>query len=124
MNYFDQQQQQPGDSSVIKNTSVGVPKIKGPELNDRDIVNDALAMEKYLTDGYNVFVREASHQALHQVAMNNFADAHRMARDLYELMFAKGWYKLSSASGQEVNQAFQQFLNYQNQFPPGTMGLQ
>lgn len=123
MNYFNQNQNAM-NSPVIKNSSVGVPQVKGPEINDRDIVNDALAMEKYLTDSYNVFVREASHQTLHQVAMNNFADAHRMARDLYELMFSKGWYKLSSASAQEVSQAQQQFSNYQTQFPTGWAGLQ
>ena len=122
--FFPQQQGGMQNQGTIKNPSTGVPKVKGPEFNDRDIVNDALAMEKYLTDSYNTFVREASHQALHQIAMNNFADSHNTARELYNVMFAKGWYELSSASRQEVSQAQQKFSNYQSQFPDKGFGMQ
>ena len=35
-------------------------------MNDRDFSNDLLATEKYMTDAYNTFLNEASHQALYQ----------------------------------------------------------
>jgi len=56
----------------IKNQSVGVPTVKGPGINDRDILNDILSTQKYLTDNYNIFVREASHEKLHQTVMGVF----------------------------------------------------
>ena len=108
----------------IKNPSVGVPKVKGPELNDRDIINDVLATQKYLTDNFNIFVREASHDQLHQVAIGVLNDTHQTAREAYNLMFKKGWYTLTSASKQAVDQVHQQFSNYQTQFPQGNRDLQ
>ena len=37
---------------------------KTPQMNDRDFLNDLLTTEKYMTDGYNTFLNEASHEAL------------------------------------------------------------
>jgi spore coat protein CotF len=93
------------------------PAVKGPELNDRDLLNDILATAKYLTDGYNVFAREASHQTLHQDVLGMLNQTHECARKCYELMFRKGWYALETAELQQVQQAQQQFAGYMNQFP-------
>lgn len=107
-------QQNPG---TIKNPSVGAGSVKGPQLNDRDILNDVLATQKYLTDGFNTFVREASHERLHGVTMSVLNETHQAARDVYNLMFKKGWYKLTSATRDTLDQTQQQFTNYQSQFP-------
>ena len=108
----------------IKNQPVGVPRVKGPAFNDRDMLNDLLAMQKYLTDNYNIFVREASHEKLHQVVMGVFQETYQMAREAYNLMFKKGWYTLTSAARQSVEQTNQQFANYQTQFPYQNQQLQ
>ncbi len=112
------------NQSKIKNPSVGVPKVKGPEFNDRDILNDVLVTQKYLTDSFNVLVREASHDNLHQATMAILNDTHQTAREAYNLMFKKGWYALNSAAKQNVDQAYQQFSNYQTQFPYQNQQLQ
>lgn len=36
-----------------------LPKVKGPELNDRDRINDIMSMQKYLSNGYNVGDRKS-----------------------------------------------------------------
>ena len=121
MNYqqnFGQQNQ-----GTIKNPSVG-NKVKGPQLNDRDIINDVLATQKYLTDNFNVFAREASHDHLHGLTMGVLNETHQAAREAYNLMFKKGWYKLTSASRQTLDQTQQQFTNYQTQFPSDHQELQ
>lgn len=120
----DQENMGGQNQGQIKNPSVGVPKVKGPELNDRDLLNDVLATQKYLTDNFNVFAREASHDQLHQVTMGILNETHQTAREAYNLMFKKGWYTLTSASRQAVDQAHQQFSNYQTQFPQGARQLQ
>ena len=112
------------NQGAIKNPSVGVPKVKGPEINDRDILNDVLATQKYLTDNFNVFAREASHDQLHQTTMDILNETHQTAREAYNLMFKKGWYKLNSASRQSLDQTQQQFSNYQTQFPYQNQQLQ
>jgi spore coat protein CotF len=93
------------------------PQVKGPELNDRDRLNDILATQKYLTDGLNSAVREASHDALFQDLMQILQETHQAARDVYNLMFQQGWYKLEAEQPQKLQQAFQQFQGYSSQFP-------
>ncbi len=102
----------------IKNPSSNLlPRVKGPELNDRDYVNLALAQEKYLTDNLNVFVRETSHRQLHNDIMRIFIETHAMTRELFNLMFRKGWYTLEGEQQQKLAQAFQKFQGYSSQFP-------
>lgn len=104
---------------MIKNPSTGVPEVKGPEFNDRDMVNDLLSTEKYLTDNYNVFVKETSHEDLYRLTMGILNETHQAARDVFNLMFKKGWYTLTSAQSQTLQQTKEQFTNYQSQFPYG-----
>jgi spore coat protein CotF len=102
----------------IKNPQTGqLPKVKGPEMNERDFLNDVLATEKYITDSISVFAREASNRVLHDQAMNILNESHVAARNLFEMMFKKGWYKLTAAPQTEIQQTGKQFQNYQTQEP-------
>ncbi|WP_027416938.1 spore coat protein [Aneurinibacillus terranovensis] len=104
--------------SKIKNPKPSYePKVKGPELNDRDRINDILATEKYLTDSLNVAVREASHAELHRDIMTILTETHQCARDIYNVMFQNGWYSLEAEEQQKLDQAYQQFSGYSSQFP-------
>lgn len=95
---------------------------KGPELNDRDRLNDILATEKYLTDSFNVAVREASHDQLFQDVLQVLQETHQAGRDVYNLMFQKGWYTLEAEPQTEIDQVQQQFQAYSSQFPyPSTL---
>lgn len=91
---------------------------KTPQMNDRDFLNDLLTTEKYITDGYNTFLNEASHEALYQDILQLFTEAQSQQRHLYTLMFQKGWYKLEPEDSQKLQQKHQQFQNYMTtQFP-------
>ena len=104
--------------NIIKNPKpANEPQVKGPQMNDRDYLNDILATEKYLTDSLNIAVREASHDSLHQDLMSILTESHQNQRELFNLMFQKGWYKLEAAQQQKLDQAYQQFNNYHTQFP-------
>jgi spore coat protein CotF len=106
------------DPNQIKNPQTGqLPKVKGPEMNERDFLNDILATEKYLTDNLNIMAREASHTDLHQSIRNMLNETHQSARVLFELMFKKGWYSLTAADPQVISQTAQQFQNYCSQEP-------
>ncbi|GIN61898.1 hypothetical protein J27TS8_18910 [Robertmurraya siralis] len=110
-----QNQQQ---NKQIANPSTGqLPKIKTPEMNERDFINDGLSTCKYLTDSLNIAVREASHDQLYQDFLQILEETHQTSRELFNLMFKKGWYKLEAAEQQKVDQAYQQFSNYSTQFP-------
>jgi spore coat protein CotF len=102
----------------IANPQTGqLPQVKGPEMNDRDLLNDGLSTCKYITDSLNIAVREASHIQLHADITQILTETHQCARDLYNLMFKNGWYKLEAADQQKIDQAYQQFNGYSSQFP-------
>jgi spore coat protein CotF len=95
---------------------------KGPQMNERDFVNDLLSTEKYLSTSYSTALNEASHQALYQDLLTISNETHQLQRDLYNLMFKNGWYTLEAADTQKLQQSHQQFSNYiQQQSPYGNM---
>ncbi len=122
---MNQNSSQGQTSMKIQNPKpAGTPQVKGPEMNDRDRVNDILALEKYLTDSFNVAAREASHPRLHQDVMTVLNETHQCQYGLYELMFKKGYYKLEAEQQAPLDQAHQQFSNYATQFPYPSASVQ
>ncbi|TCZ79463.1 spore coat protein [Paenibacillus albiflavus] len=94
-----------------------LPQVKGPEFNDRDLINDILSYEKYLTSGFNTGLSEMQMPRLHQSIQDILIDVHKSQAALFDLMFQKGWYKMKAAEQTEIQQAHQQFNNYKTQFP-------
>lgn len=120
---MNQNQNQNQNPNTIKNPKPAYePQVKGPEMNDRDRLNDILALEKYLTDSFNVSAREASHAGLHQDIMTVLNETHQCQYGMYELMFRKGHYKLEAEEQNKLDQSHQQFSGYSSQFPyPSTL---
>ncbi len=110
---FAQNQQQ----TISNDTGTMANQAKGPEMNERDFINDLLATEKYLTDSFNIFAREASNEVLFQDVLTILNETQQNARNIFNAMFKKGWYQLTAAPVQEIQQATQQFKNYESQFP-------
>lgn len=108
---------QQGNQNMGNQQSTGLPQVKGPEMNDRDFINDILAMEKYLSNGYNTAVHEASTEQLYQLQMNHLTAVHEASRKLFGIMHQKGWYKTDAAQSMQIQQKTQQFANYRTQFP-------
>ena len=88
MNQFQNQQK-------IQNLETQVPKT--PQMNDRDFINDLLTTEKYMTTSYSMALHEASHQGLYNDILNIFTETEKYQRDLYDLMFKKGWYSIEAS---------------------------
>ncbi|KQL46215.1 hypothetical protein AN963_14685 [Brevibacillus choshinensis] len=107
----------PNQNQIANPQSAQLPQVKGPQMNDRDYMNDCLTTCKYLADSLNVAVWEASHQQLHQDFLQILNETHQSQREAYELMFRKGWYKLEAAEQQKLQQTYQQFSGYSTQFP-------
>ena len=108
--------------SSVQNPETQVPKT--PQMNDRDFINDLLATEKYITNSYSTALNEASNEPLYQDLLSIFTETQNMQRELYDLMFQNGWYKLEAAEQQKLQQSYQQFKGYSNQFPYGNSTLQ
>lgn len=97
--------------------STGLPQVKDATVNDRDRMQDLLAQEKYMTSGYDTSRNEASHHELYMVLAENHHACHRAQRDIYDMMFKKGWYKVPVADAPAVTHAYDQFQQYLGQFP-------
>ncbi|MDX8365978.1 spore coat protein [Cytobacillus sp. Hm23] len=107
------------NQNKIQNPKTPIPQT--PEMNERDFLNDMLATEKYMTDSYCTALNEASHQALYQDIQNVFNETQNCQRQLYNLMFQKGWYKIEASEQQKLQQSYQQFQGYTSQFPYNNM---
>lgn len=95
-----------------------------PQMNERDFINDILTTEKYFSHSYSVAINEMSHQALFQDISNIANETQMMQREIYNLMFQKGWYSLEQAPLEGLAQSYQQFSGYKSQFPFGTGTIQ
>jgi spore coat protein CotF len=94
-----------------------LPQVKGPDMNDRDFINDLLTHEKHLASTYNIGLLEMQNPQLHNTVQGILSDIHNNQFKAFDLMFQKGWYKMKAADKQEVQQIKTQFTNYQTQFP-------
>jgi len=94
-----------------------LPQVKGPEINDRDLINDLMSYEKYMANGFGVGLHEMQMPQLHQAIHNIMCDVHNSQHEMFNLMFQKGWYKMKAADQNEIQQAHQQFSGYKTQFP-------
>jgi spore coat protein CotF len=94
-----------------------LPQVKGPEMNDRDRINDILSFEKYMTVGYTVGLNEMQNPKLHQTVSSILNDTQQCQFQIFNTMFDKGWYKMKAADAQEMGQVYTQFNNYKTQFP-------
>ncbi|WP_141432520.1 spore coat protein [Bacillus sp. 03113] len=110
------------NQQTIQNPKIQTPNT--PQMNERDFTNDLLSTEKYLSDSYSIFLNEASHQSLYQDALSIYTETQNSQRDLFNLMFKKGWYKLEAADQQKLQQMYQQFQKYTTQFPYGNQPMQ
>ncbi|PWW29628.1 coat F domain-containing protein [Cytobacillus oceanisediminis] len=115
-------QNQNQNQNTIQNPETQVNST--PQMNDRDFANDLLSTEKYMTNAYSVAMNEARHQSLYQDMLTVFNETQNQQRELYNLMFKKGWYKVEAADQQKLQQSYQQFQGYSNQFPYGNSQMQ
>ena len=105
-------------TTQIANPQSGqLTKVKGPEINDRDLINDVLSFEKYLSNGYNTGLNEMQNPKLHQAVSTILSDIHQCQWQAFNMMFEKGWYKMNAAPQEELSKTYTQFNNYKSQFP-------
>lgn len=100
-------------SKVLQNEETQVPNT--PEINDRDIANEALSSEKSLAASYTTIITEASNDYLFKSLFEIYQDTVQAHRNIYNLMFTKGWYKVETENVDKLDMLFTQFKNYKNQ---------
>lgn len=92
-------------NNEIKNPKVEVKT--GIALNDKDYIGSLLSCLKEMNKNYTVALTEASNEQLYQEYKDMFLEYSKLQRDVYELMFRKGWYVLEKAEENKINQKYQ-----------------
>ena len=93
------------NNNQIKNPKTSTPT--GMNLNDKDYMNCLLSSLKELVKNYAISLTEASNENLYNQYKEMFDNYSDMQRDVFELMFRKGWYVLETAETQKINSKYQ-----------------
>lgn len=86
----------------ISNPKTEVPNT--PEMNDKDYITTMLSIEKAMVKDFAVALTEASNTDLYNDYYDMFDEISNMQRQIYNLMFKKGWYSLEKAEESEITQ--------------------
>lgn len=92
-------------NSKICNVKVEVPE--GISLNNKDYLSSLLSTLKEMEKNYVVAMTEASSEKLYQLYREVFLKIASMQREVYELMFRKGWYCLEKLDGTKIADKYQ-----------------
>lgn len=95
-------------NNKICNVKVEVPK--GMSLNDKDYINSLLSTLKEVEKNYVIAMSEASSEKLFQIHKEVFLRIVGLQREVYELMFRKGWYCLEAVDEAKISEK-QQMLD-------------
>lgn len=91
----------------MSNNKINNPKTEVPTgvaLNDKDFITCLLTSLKDLEKNYVIAMSEASNETIYQNHKNAFIAIADFQREVYELMFRKGWYCLEKAPKQKIDE--------------------
>ena len=93
------------NNSEIKNPKTQVSS--GINLNDKDYMNSLLSTLKEIVKNYAVALTESSNEILFRQYKEMFDSYANLQREVFELMFRKGWYVLEQAEQQKINKKYE-----------------
>jgi hypothetical protein len=106
-----------GVQKIGKNRSPILPKEKDPSFNLRDRLNDVLAGEKYIMEGYRIGSNELIDDQLYNLAMSNLDQIKQGHRNMLTQMFDLGEYQADMATPSQITDTYDVFNNYKVQLP-------
>ncbi len=92
------------------NNQIANPKVEVPtgiSCNDKDYINSLLSCLKEMSKNYVMAMNEASNESLYEKYKEVFLVLTSLQREVYELMFRKGWYSLENVDTQKISQKSQ-----------------
>ena len=89
-------------NNKIKNPKTEVPETL--EMNDKDYITTMLTIEKGMVKDYAVALTEASNTDLYNDCYDMFNEIIGLQREIYNLMFKKGWYEIEKADENKITQ--------------------
>ncbi len=78
-------------------------------MGEKEILQDCLSSQKFLTANYNTFAGECANEQLRSAFLNILDDEHRIQADIFTDMNTNGWYPVTPADQQKLQQLRQKF---------------
>ena len=100
------------------NNTISNPKTeveKTTNMNDENYLNCLLETEKNMSNNLSIALNEASNETLYQELKKMFDEVQNMQRQLYELSFSLGWYKLEKAEANKISQKYNELSGKLNE---------
>lgn len=80
-------------------------------MNDKEYLNDILESEKNQSTNLSIALNEMSNKDLYNKVFKMFKSSKDNAKDLFELMYKKGWYTLESAPSTKIKEEYDKLSN-------------
>lgn len=93
----------------LENTKMEVPD--GININDEDMLNAILEIEKNMSVNLTFALNEASNETLYERLYDSFETIKDLQRDIYEIAFRYGWYSSEEADNTKINEEFNKLNN-------------
>lgn len=93
----------------LSNTETEYLRENPDSINDKDILNNILLIEKMMGNNYSTALSEMSNKRLYEAIENIYIETKKAARDAFEFAFNKGWYSLEEATESKVSTAYNKF---------------
>lgn len=84
-------------------------------IPEKDMMNDVLASQKFITDSYNTFTNECATPNVRDQFLRLLGEEHQIQAEVFDLMHQRGWYPTPAADQQKMQQAKQKFENAKTQ---------
>lgn len=88
---------------------------KSKSYGDKDISTNLLVTLKHMKAEYNTFSQEASNEELYSEIDTIYECISTLQRDVYEMMSAQGWYKMTPDSAKNISKAYTKFSNSESE---------
>ena len=80
-------------------------------MKDQEMMQDVLASQKAVTGVYNTFTNECVSPSLRDDFLNILREDHMIQADVFSEIQRRGWYSVTPAEQQKVQQTKQKFQN-------------
>ena len=88
--------------------------MKKNNFGDREMLDDILSTEKFMTGCYNEVANECASSSLKSEIVNILTHEHSIQHDIYTEMAERGWYNTVKADASNIQEAKTKFQNQQN----------
>ena len=91
----------------MNNNKISNPKTEVEQtskMNDKDYITTILCVEKAIVKDYATSLTEASNNSLYDDYFDMFEEVCSLQREIYNLMFKKGWYCLEMAEENKISE--------------------